>query len=131
MNVSTSLGSFLQSSRYYLVVNLLADCMPVYRSQCRHWEYECRSLQCIPMEYFCDGYVQCNDGTDERFCRIAHFRQYQQRRRGLFEIYVCRVTSCSSTCSQLSFIYSCLLYESTRKGYEFERILDLDRIINE
>ncbi|XP_067214248.1 basement membrane-specific heparan sulfate proteoglycan core protein isoform X9 [Linepithema humile] len=63
------------------LVNLLADCMPVYQSQCRHWEYECRSLQCIPMEYFCDGYVQCNDGTDERFCRIAHFRQYQQRRR--------------------------------------------------
>ncbi|XP_070153239.1 basement membrane-specific heparan sulfate proteoglycan core protein isoform X5 [Polyergus mexicanus] len=53
----------------------------LYRSQCRHWEYECRSLQCIPMEYFCDGYVQCNDGTDERFCRIARYRQYLQRRR--------------------------------------------------
>ncbi|XP_050453317.1 basement membrane-specific heparan sulfate proteoglycan core protein isoform X8 [Cataglyphis hispanica] len=63
------------------LVNLLADCMPVYRSQCRHWEYECRSLQCIPMEYFCDGYVQCNDGTDERFCRNALYRQYLQRRR--------------------------------------------------
>lgn len=83
MNVSTSLG-FLQGSRYDLVVNLLADCMPVYRSQCRHWEYQCRSLQCIPMEYFCDGYVQCNDGTDERFCRNARYRQYLQRRRGLF-----------------------------------------------
>ncbi|XP_072758586.1 basement membrane-specific heparan sulfate proteoglycan core protein isoform X15 [Anoplolepis gracilipes] len=53
----------------------------LYRSQCRHWEYECRSLQCIPMEYFCDGYVQCNDGTDERFCRNARYRQYLQRRR--------------------------------------------------
>ncbi|XP_039313933.1 basement membrane-specific heparan sulfate proteoglycan core protein isoform X8 [Solenopsis invicta] len=63
------------------LVNLLADCMPVYRSQCRHWEYQCRSLQCIPMEYFCDGYVQCNDGTDERFCRNARYRQYLQRRR--------------------------------------------------
>ncbi|XP_011864494.1 PREDICTED: basement membrane-specific heparan sulfate proteoglycan core protein isoform X13 [Vollenhovia emeryi] len=63
------------------LVNLLADCMPVYRSQCRHWEYQCRSLQCIPMENFCDGYVQCNDGTDERFCRNARYRQYLQRRR--------------------------------------------------
>ncbi|XP_032663569.1 basement membrane-specific heparan sulfate proteoglycan core protein-like isoform X7 [Odontomachus brunneus] len=63
------------------LVNLLADCMPVYRSQCRHWEYECRSLQCIPMEYFCDGYVQCNDGTDERFCRNLRYRQFLQRRR--------------------------------------------------
>ncbi|XP_018405456.1 PREDICTED: basement membrane-specific heparan sulfate proteoglycan core protein-like [Cyphomyrmex costatus] len=63
------------------LVNLLADCMPVYRSQCRHWEYQCRSLQCIPMEYFCDGYVQCNDGTDERFCRNARYRQYLQRPR--------------------------------------------------
>ncbi|XP_018343829.1 PREDICTED: basement membrane-specific heparan sulfate proteoglycan core protein isoform X5 [Trachymyrmex septentrionalis] len=53
----------------------------LYRSQCRHWEYQCRSLQCIPMEYFCDGYVQCNDGTDERFCRNARYRQYLQRRR--------------------------------------------------
>ncbi|RLU19726.1 hypothetical protein DMN91_008283 [Ooceraea biroi] len=55
----------------------------LYRSQCRHWEYECRSLQCIPMEYFCDGYVQCNDGTDERFCRNARYRQYLQRRRAI------------------------------------------------
>ncbi|XP_019884797.1 basement membrane-specific heparan sulfate proteoglycan core protein isoform X13 [Camponotus floridanus] len=53
----------------------------LYRSQCRHWEYECRSLQCIPMEYFCDGYVQCNDATDERFCHNALYRQYLQRRR--------------------------------------------------
>ncbi|XP_014478060.1 PREDICTED: basement membrane-specific heparan sulfate proteoglycan core protein isoform X5 [Dinoponera quadriceps] len=63
------------------LVNLLADCMPVYRSQCRHWEYECRSLQCIPMEYFCDGYVQCSDGTDERFCRNLRYRQFLQRQR--------------------------------------------------
>ncbi|XP_011640582.1 basement membrane-specific heparan sulfate proteoglycan core protein isoform X5 [Pogonomyrmex barbatus] len=53
----------------------------LYRSQCRHWEYQCRSLQCIPMEYFCDGYVQCIDGTDERFCRNTRYRQYLQRRR--------------------------------------------------
>ncbi|XP_025163883.1 basement membrane-specific heparan sulfate proteoglycan core protein [Harpegnathos saltator] len=55
----------------------------LYRSQCRHWEYECRSLQCIPKEYFCDGYVQCSDGTDERFCRNLRYRQFLQRRRAV------------------------------------------------
>ncbi|KAK2578017.1 hypothetical protein KPH14_008439 [Odynerus spinipes] len=64
-----------------LLVNLLADCMPVYRSQCRPGEYQCHSQQCIQLGYFCDGYVQCNDGTDERFCRIPQYRQILQRRR--------------------------------------------------
>ncbi|XP_070527632.1 basement membrane-specific heparan sulfate proteoglycan core protein isoform X2 [Cardiocondyla obscurior] len=63
------------------LVNLLADCMPVYQSQCRQREFQCGSLQCISMEYVCDGYVQCNDGTDERFCRNALYRQYLQRQR--------------------------------------------------
>ncbi|XP_071582302.1 basement membrane-specific heparan sulfate proteoglycan core protein isoform X3 [Temnothorax nylanderi] len=79
--VQTSRGVSSDYINFNVSLNLLADCMPVYRSQCRHWEYQCRSLQCIPMEYFCDGYVQCNDGTDERFCRNARYRQYLQRRR--------------------------------------------------
>nr|XP_050845973.1 basement membrane-specific heparan sulfate proteoglycan core protein isoform X24 [Vespula vulgaris] len=64
-----------------ILVNLLADCMPVYRSQCRPGEYKCYSQQCIHLDYFCDGYAQCNDGTDERFCRIPQYRQFLQRRR--------------------------------------------------
>ncbi|XP_035741557.1 basement membrane-specific heparan sulfate proteoglycan core protein-like isoform X31 [Vespa mandarinia] len=64
-----------------ILVNLLADCMPVYRSQCRPGEYQCYGQQCIHLDYFCDGYAQCNDGTDERFCRIPQYRQFLQRRR--------------------------------------------------
>ncbi|KAI4497448.1 hypothetical protein M0802_007459 [Mischocyttarus mexicanus] len=61
------------------LVNLLADCMPV---QCRPWEYQCNYIQqCIPLDYFCDGYAQCNDGTDERFCRTLKYRQYLRRLR--------------------------------------------------
>lgn len=116
-----SLGFFLQHSRYDLVVNLLADCMPVFRSKCRHWEFECRSLQCIPMEFLCDGYNQCDDGTDERFCGRSRYRQYLQRRRGLFEIYVCRVSSRSpSTRSKLSFLLTLIPCKLTRKEYDFQ-----------
>ncbi|XP_043503640.1 basement membrane-specific heparan sulfate proteoglycan core protein isoform X1 [Polistes fuscatus] len=64
------------------LVNLLADCMPVYQTQCRPGEYQCYNIQqCIPLDYFCDGYAQCNDGTDERFCRIPQYRQYLRRLR--------------------------------------------------
>lgn len=84
LSVIRQIRFFFKSSRYDLVVNLLADCMPVYRSQCRHRDYQCRSLLCIPLDYFCDGYAQCIDGTDERFCRITRFRQILQQRRGLF-----------------------------------------------
>ncbi|XP_014607947.1 PREDICTED: basement membrane-specific heparan sulfate proteoglycan core protein isoform X7 [Polistes canadensis] len=54
----------------------------LYQTQCRPGEYQCyNNQQCIPLDYFCDGYAQCNDGTDERFCRIPQYRQYLRRLR--------------------------------------------------
>ncbi|XP_024936745.1 basement membrane-specific heparan sulfate proteoglycan core protein [Cephus cinctus] len=64
-----------------VVVNMLADCMPVYRSQCSLREFQCNNQECIPLGYTCDGNAQCSDGTDERLCRNWHFRQNHQRRR--------------------------------------------------
>ncbi|XP_044017592.1 basement membrane-specific heparan sulfate proteoglycan core protein-like isoform X4 [Aphidius gifuensis] len=65
------------------LVNSLADCMPIYPSiQCaNNGLYLCRSQDCVSLDFVCDGYAHCSDGTDERFCRITRYRQYLQRRR--------------------------------------------------
>ncbi|XP_057332116.1 basement membrane-specific heparan sulfate proteoglycan core protein isoform X8 [Microplitis mediator] len=64
------------------LVYSFADCMLLYPSvQCAKGEFQCGSQECITLDNICDGYVHCNDATDERFCRISRNRQYLQRRR--------------------------------------------------
>lgn len=66
--------------------------MPMYHTVlCANGLYLCRSQECITLDNICDGYVHCSDATDERYCRITQYRQYLQRRRGLFCDPLCRV----------------------------------------
>ena len=35
---------------------------------CQFGEYACADRTCLPAELFCDGHVDCNDGSDEGWC---------------------------------------------------------------
>ncbi len=35
---------------------------------CKEWEYTCGNGQCVPVSYFCDGYDDCGDDSDEASC---------------------------------------------------------------
>lgn len=41
---------------------------------CKTNQSECGNGQCLPTEYFCDGSLDCVDGSDEKGCDLEPFR---------------------------------------------------------
>lgn len=50
----------------------------LHRSQCKHGEYTCGSYVCVQLDNFCNGYIQCQDGSIEHACQ---YRQHLHRQR--------------------------------------------------
>ncbi|XP_046742518.1 basement membrane-specific heparan sulfate proteoglycan core protein [Diprion similis] len=47
-----------------------------YGALCSGTEIQCRSSECIDKQYLCDGFIDCPDGSDERFCNNRQYRHY-------------------------------------------------------
>jgi len=53
-----------------IVHNIYVYSLPVW--PCQEGKAKCRDeIQCVSLEYFCDGYEHCEDGSDEdrEICR--------------------------------------------------------------